>query len=124
MQITTFNPQIVTQDAEAAAAFFEELGFERRHDREEVGELGVRGIRMKNEDGFYLDISQPPGLDLPDMVAIRINVRDFDEAFELLRARGFENVYGDGRVETESSRSAFLISPTGFGVNLIEHIRR
>jgi hypothetical protein len=58
------------------------------------------------------------------MVAIRINVRDFDEAFELLRARGFENVYGDGRVETESSRSAFLISPTGFGVNLIEHIRK
>jgi hypothetical protein len=51
-------------------------------------------------------------------------VRDFDEAFELLRARGFENVYGDGRVETESSRSAFLISPTGFGVNLIEHIRK
>jgi adenylate cyclase class IV len=124
MQITTFNPQIVTQDAEAAAALFEELGFERRHDREEVGELGVRGIRMKNADGFYLDISQPPGLELPDMVAIRINVRDFDEAFELLRARGFENVYGDGRVETESSRSAFLISPTGFGVNLIEHIRR
>lgn len=59
-----------------------------------------------------------------DMTLIRMNVRDFDEAFELLRARGFENVYGDGRVETESSRSAFLISLTGFGVHLIEHIRR
>ena len=76
MEITSFNPQIVTKDAESVAAFFEELGFERRHDRKEVGERGVRAIRMKDANGFYLDISQPAGHELPDMVGIRMNVRD------------------------------------------------
>ena len=31
MKITSFNPLIVTKDAESAAKLFEELGFERRH---------------------------------------------------------------------------------------------
>jgi hypothetical protein len=96
MEITTFNPQIVTKDAESVAAFFEELGFERRHNKKEIGERGVRGIRMKDANGFYLDISQPEGHDLPDAVGIRMNVRDFDAAYDLLVSRGFKNVYGDG----------------------------
>jgi hypothetical protein len=124
MEITTFNPQIVTKDAESVAAFFEELGFERRHNKKEIGERGVRGIRMKDANGFYLDISQPEGHDLPDAVGIRMNVRDFDAAYDLLISRGFKNVYGDDSVKTESSKSAFLISPSGFGINLIEHIRK
>ncbi|MBR3224289.1 MAG: hypothetical protein IKF78_03100 [Atopobiaceae bacterium] len=124
MEITTFNPQIVTKDAEAIATFFEELGFERRHNRENVGEYGVRGIRMKDANGFYLDISQPKGYDGPDATGIRMNVRDFDEAYDLLISSGFKNVYGDDSVKTESSKSAFLIAPSGFGINLIEHVRR
>ena len=31
MKITSFNPLIVTKDAEAAIALFEALGFERPH---------------------------------------------------------------------------------------------
>ena len=31
MTITSFNPLIVTQDAEAVIALFEAMGFERRH---------------------------------------------------------------------------------------------
>ena len=57
MKITTFNPQIVTKDAESIVKVFEALGFERRHHQEGIGELDVTGIRMKNEDGFYLDLS-------------------------------------------------------------------
>ncbi len=124
MQITTFNPQIVSKDAEAVAALFEELGFERRHDQKDIGEFGVRDVRMKNAGGFYLDISQPEGYDRPDAVCIRMNVRDFDEAYDLLIGRGFKNVYGDDAVNTKSSKSAFLIAPSGFGINLIEHLRK
>jgi hypothetical protein len=32
MKITTFNPQIVTKDAEPIVKLFEELGFERKQD--------------------------------------------------------------------------------------------
>ena len=123
MEITTFNPQIITKDAESVAALFEELGFEKRHDQKGIGEFGVRDIRMKDNGGFYLDISQPAGYDHPDAVGIRINVRDFNEAYDLLISRGFKNVYGDDTVKTKSSKSAFLIAPSGFGINLIEHIR-
>ena len=60
MKLTTFNPQIITKDAEGVVQLFEALGFERRHTKEEIGELGVTGIRMKDANGFYLDISTKP----------------------------------------------------------------
>ena len=84
MKITSFNPQIFTKNADPIVALFEELGFDVRHDQEGIGELNVEGIRMKNPDGFYLDISCPD-TDLPrDMVGIRMNVDDFDFAYQLL----------------------------------------
>ena len=83
--------------------------------------MNVEGIRMKNPDGFYLDISCP-NADLPrDMVGIRMNVDDFDEAYQLLLKNGFKNVYGDKTVDTATSRSAVMISSSGFAVNLIQH---
>ncbi len=48
MKITTFNPQIITKDAKSAVALFEALGFERRHTKQDIGELDVIGIRMKD----------------------------------------------------------------------------
>ena len=39
MKITTFNPQIVTKDAESVAKIFEDLGFKRSHNPKGIGEL-------------------------------------------------------------------------------------
>ena len=124
MKITTFNPQIFTKDADSIVAVFEGLGFEKRHDQEKIGELNVEGIRMKSPDGFYLDISCPD-VDLPrDMVGIRMNVDDFDNVYQLFLGNGFRNVYGEKTVDTATSKSAVLISPSGFAVNLIQHIKK
>lgn len=121
MKITTFNPQIITKDAEAVAKLFEALGFERRHNPKGIGELDVTGIRMKDSGGFYLDISQP-NMQMPqDLAAIRMNVDNFAEAYALLTAHGFKNFYGDQTVGTKSSESAIMISPSGFVINLIQH---
>lgn len=123
MKITTFNPQIITKDAEVVAKFFEDLGFERRHHPKGIGELDVTGIRMKDANGFYLDISQP-NMQMPqDLMAIRMNVDNFEEAYALLTARGFRNFYGEQTVATKSSESAIMISPSGFIINLIQHIK-
>ena len=123
MKITSFNPQIFTKNADPIVALFEKLGFDVRHDQEGIGELNVEGIRMKNPDGFYLDISCPD-TDLPrDMVGIRMNVDDFDFAYQLLLKNGFRNFYGERTVDTATSRSAVLISASGFAVNLIRHIK-
>ena len=123
MKITTFNPQIITNDAETVEKLFEELGFEKKHNPKGVGEYDVNAIRMKDANGFHLDISQPE-MQLPrDLVAIRMNVDNFDEAYEFLTARGFKNFYGDKTVDRKSSKSAIMISPSGFAINLIQHIK-
>ncbi|MBR3642632.1 MAG: hypothetical protein IKN57_03895, partial [Parasporobacterium sp.] len=88
-----------------------------------IGELNVKGIRMKDANGFHLDISKPD-ISLPqDLVAIRINVDDFDEAYGILMKHGFKNIYGDNTVDTRTSRSAMMVSPSGFGINLVQHIK-
>lgn len=54
---------------------------------------------MKDLNGFYVDVSQP---DVPlerDVAAIRMNVDDFDTAYQLLLSKGFRNYYGERIVE-------------------------
>ncbi len=123
MKITTFNPQIITKDADSIVSLFQDLGFEVHHNPQEIGELKVEGIRMKDEQGFYLDISKPD-MDLPrDITVIRINVDDFDAAYKMLTEKGFKNFYGDKIVETASSKSSIMIAPSGFAINLIQHVK-
>ena len=123
MKITAFNPQIITKNADTVVNLFEALGFEKRHNKEGIGELDVIGIQMKDANGFCLDISQPE-LELPqDVTAIRMNVDDFDEAYGMLTEKGFRNFYGEKIIETKSARSAIMISPSGFAINLVQHIR-
>ena len=123
MQITAFNPQIITKNAEPIIRLFEELGFEKRHTKKDIGDKNVVDVVMKNAEGFHLDISQPE-MELPhDIQAIRLNVRDFEETYDLLISRGFKNFYGDERVYTPSSKSAILLAPSGFVINLVEHIK-
>ena len=124
MKITTFNPQIITKDAEALVKLFEQLGFEKRHQQEGIGEFDVKGIRLKDANGFNLDISQPDALPTGhDLMAVRMNVDDFDEAYQLLVKNGFRNYYGDSTASTRTGKSAIMISPTGFIINLVKHIK-
>ena len=74
MKITTFNPQIITRDAQSVLKVFEELGFERRHGQENVGSMDVKLIRMRDPNGFHLDISETKALPVESVTAIRMNV--------------------------------------------------
>ena len=56
-------------------------------------------------------------------MCIRMNVDDFDEAYNILISHGFENTRGDGTVETKSAKAATMVSPTGFIISLIKHTR-
>jgi hypothetical protein len=121
MKITTFNPQIITTNEGPVIDLFEELGFEKHHVKEGIGDLDVNGIRMKSADGFYIDVSVPDAKLDNDMACIRMNVDDFDEAYNILKKYGFKNVYGRNTVETESAKSAVLVYSSGFIINLIQH---
>lgn len=125
MKITTFNPAIITKDAESVIALFEALGFERRHKKTGINDEDITSVRMRytNEDGkvFHVDVTQAP---VPrDITAIRMNVRDFDEAYKLLEEKGFKNAQGEKITHTGSSVATMMISPSGFAINVGEHIR-
>jgi hypothetical protein len=53
-----------------------------------------------------------------------MNVRDFDEAYELLTSKGFRNAQGDKITDTGTSKATMMVSPSGFTISLIEHIRK
>ncbi len=56
-------------------------------------------------------------------MSIRINVDDYDEAYKMLRDRGFKNLYGDETVSTSSSKAAMMVSPSGFNICIIQHVK-
>lgn len=119
MKITTFNPMIISKDVENIVSLFEELGFEKKHNK--TGE-NFSANRMKDANGFHIDVTS--AATPQDITTIRMNVDSFDEAYDLLTARGFAIVQG-GKVEnTGSSKSAMMVSPSGFTIVVAEHIKK
>ena len=124
MQITTFNPIIISKQSADIIALFEELGFERRH-RSDMGG-GRSNVDMVSPGGHRIGITQvPEDAELPrDVMMTRMNVRDFDEAYQILKSHGFINTRGDDTLDTGYSKSASMVSPTGFTIGLSEHFRK
>ena len=122
MKITSFNPLIVTKDAESAIALFEELGFARRHTKEGIGENNVTDVRMKNADGFHVDVSQGTG----EWTMIRMNVDNLEEAIAFLEARGFHkarHAVANKTIDTGSSMFNIMVSDSGFIFAVSQHIK-
>ncbi len=123
MKITTFNPLIVSNNADEIIALFEALGFERRHNIEaNTGTTDFNSVRMKDANGFHVDIANVP-TSKQDLTLNRMNVDNFDEAYEFLTARGFKNPQGGHTVDTKTNKSCMMISPSGFAFDLCEHIK-
>lgn len=124
MKITTFNPQIITKDPESVIAHFEDLGFERHHNKIGEDDLEFSTVRMKDNNGFYVDVVSAPSAPFEnDMTAIRMNVDDFDEAAEILKNNGFRESKAFGLHYTPSSKFAYFVSPSGLLIDLVYHIK-
>ncbi len=126
MKITSFNPLIVTKDSEAIIKLFEDMGFEKRHTKTGINGKDISDVRMRyeNEDGkvFHVDVTQAP-VD-KDITTIRMNIDDFDEAYNMLEGKGFKNSQGDKITETGSSRSTMMVSPSGYSISISKHIKK
>ena len=123
MQITTFNPMILSRNADEIIKLFEELGFERKHKKDNIDNKDITSVRMTDANGFHVDIARVESME-KDMTTMRMNVRDFDEAYEFLKGKGFKNARGEDHVvESKTSRSCLMISPSGFSIQLTQHIR-
>ena len=130
MKITTFNPMILTKNPEETISLFEALGFERHHHKSDETEneeqsLAFSSVRMKDANGFYVDVCTADSDRIErDLTIIRMNVDDFDEAAELLKKNGFRESKIAPVNYTSSSKYAFFISPSGFIIDLIKHIKK
>ena len=130
MKITTFNPMILTKNPEETISLFESLGFERHHHKNDETEneeqsLAFSSVRMKDANGFYVDVCTADSDRIErDLTIIRMNVDDFDEAAELLKKNGFRESKIAPVNYTSSSKYAFFISPSGFIIDLIKHIKK
>ena len=124
MTITTFNPMILSKDADNIIKLFEEMGFEKKHQVDNIDDKDISSVRMTDANGFHVDVARVESLE-KDMTTMRMNVRDFDEAYNFLKDKGFKNARGDDHtVESKSARSCLMISPSGFSIQLTQHIRK
>ena len=124
MKITTFNPMIIIPDVDPVVSLFEELGFEKRHAKKGTADQDFVDIRMKDENGFYVDVVQSDNLPRESVTAIRINVDDIDEAITLLSKHGFKKYKGAEVAHTESADSITMHSESGIVIKLIHHIKK
>lgn len=124
MEITSFNPLIISEHAADIVELFEDLAFNRTH-RTNV-ETGATSIDLVDDHGFRVDVVQmPEGATLPrDVMEIRMNVRDFDKAYQILLDHGFTNTRGDDTFETGSAKTATMVAPSGMIIALTKHHRK
>ena len=125
MKITSFNPLIVTSNAEPIVRLFEDLGFEKHHQPTGTSGAGnaYAAYRMKDANGFYVDITQSTAPHPQDLTSIRMNVDDYDKALQLLTDHGFKSTTGQKTTETGSAKADMLASPSGFTISVIQHIK-
>ena len=121
MKITSFNPLIVTTDAESAVALFKEMGFEKQHTKEGISINNVTEVRMKDANGFHVDVTGGTG----NWTMIRMNVDDLEEAIAFLEGCGFHKARHEAAndtVDTGSSRFNIMVSPSGYILAVSQHI--
>ena len=115
MKITTFDPIILTNNFDQVVSLFEALGFEKKHAPvTDTGKRDVRSFRMKHPEGYHVDVADIPDIER-DKTYIRMNVDNFDEAYT--------NTRGDGTIDSKSAKAATLVSPSGFTLALVQHIK-
>ena len=124
MKITTFDPIIVSPKADELISVFEALGFEKSHAPVTATSIGdVKSTRMKHENGYHVDVADVKGIP-QDRTYVRINVDNFEEAYDILLKHGFKNRQGENEtIDSKRSKAATMISPSGFIIALVQHIK-
>ena len=127
MEITSFHPIIKTNEHDDTVKLFEELGFSVAHrfTHTHESDKGGQSFNMKTDNGFAVDVANVPPEELDnghDRVIIRMNVRDFDGACELLKSHGFQQC--TPLIDQEHVTSTTMQAPSGFQIAVIYHKRK
>ena len=122
MKITNFSTLIISSNTDDIISLFNELGFENQHQKNFNTGDDITSNVLVDGDGHMISIATAP---VPkDMTVIRMNVDDFEEAYDFLKSKGFVNANGSDKVEdTGTSKAALLFSPSGFAISLTQHTK-
>ena len=124
MKITGFNPLIITAHSDDIISLFKDLGFEIRHEKKELDSVSSKLVRMRDANGNHIDVVQQDQMPR-DLTSIRMNVDNFDEAFELLTEHGFKSNRTDGTISEDSTGKGIgMIAPSGFMIAVAQHIKK
>ena len=52
-----------------------------------------------------------------------IDTKQANDIIKVFKEHGFKNVYGDETVATKTSKAAMMISPSGFMISIIQHLK-
>ena len=122
MKITGFRPAIASSMSTELISLFNALGFEKTHAPIVTsGTSSATVTTMKHPNGYHVDVLSPDTPLPRDLMAIRINVDNFDEAYALLKAHGCEIAPGDEIVDAGFAKLTMMVAPSGFLISLIEH---
>ncbi|MCR5342239.1 MAG: hypothetical protein K6E70_02600 [Butyrivibrio sp.] len=127
MKITAFNPVITTNRPEAVLGVFEKFGFTKKHSPTFTGPDGydVTDYVMETDTGFKMDVHAVDAPIEEEILLIRMNVDDFEEAYKMLTDLGFKPAHSSGKVtETDYAKGVAMVSPIGFNVYLIQHKKK
>ena len=122
MKMTRFCPMIITKDPDSVISVFEALGFEKRHTKTDIEGGANVAVTMKDANGFSVIVAKTENLP-QDLTSIQINVDNFEEAYDFFISRGFVNPRGDKVTETSSSKATMVFAPSGFAINIDEHLK-
>ena len=124
MKITSFDPMIVSPKADDIVALFEDLCFEKRHNVQGTNDaVAYATVRMKHPNGYHVDVTQSAAVPR-DMTAIRMNVDDLEGTIKLLTSHGFMDANGGKVTDLGSSKSVFMMSPSGFAISVVKHVKK
>lgn len=123
MKITSMRPMVVTpaENVETMIETFEALGFAKKHTKSTIENSTASDVVMEDPDGHTLDVVASQVVN-KDMMALRINVDNFEEACEFFESRGYHVATGK-KQSTSTSKSCMMIAETGLGITIIEHIK-
>ena len=121
MKVKTFYPVFITTDPNGMIETMESFGFEQAHKKMDISDHHNTNTVLKDGNGNHVDVVSSTVVP-HTLVAIRVNVEDYEDAVAELAAKGYENRRPDG-VGTPSSLSTMMVSPDGVMYLICEHIK-
>lgn len=124
MEIKYCGPTIFTNDETKILEQFKTLGFELKHEKNNMNQTTALSnvFILENSAGNSISVIKSDRFN-QTVSGIRMRVDNFEEALEHFTNLGYINLQKEGIANTGTSLVTLLRSPEGLMVSLTQHIK-